>query len=249
MGKKEAPPPPKPSSTPSSRSSTSEPSGKCPDPCTKKEFTPKEVSETVSETISGAPEKYKAWNGKYSWKSKFRVEPSRNPCGVKVIMKLKVTGTVTDAQKSAWKSSCEGKWSNKVKLKCPDPACTEACPGGYPVKVEIQWVDSGEHYTITANSAAAKEGGRAGIGGTTSMTGWGVDDTTDIAHEFGHMLGCPEEYFTTDGTDYTDGGKKSGFRDSDGGIMNNPSNNPKPSNFEAIKKAAAAAMGLTCTIE
>lgn len=249
MGKKESPPPPKPSTTPSGSTPTNAPAAKCPDPCTKKKFTPKEVSETVSETISGAPAAYSAWNGTYSWSSKFRVEPTRDPCGVKVVMKLKVSGTATDAQKSAWKSACEGKWSGKVKLKCPDPACAEACPGGYPVTVEIQWVTSGEHYTITANSPTATADGRAGLGGTTSMTGWGVDDTTDIAHEFGHMLGCPEEYFTTDGTDYTAGGTKAGFRDDDGGIMNNPSNDPKLKNFDAIKKAAASAMGLTCTIE
>src|SRR6266404_5430023 len=249
MGKKEAPPPSKPSTTPASSTPANAPAAKCPEDCTKKVCTPKEVSETVSETISGAPAAYSAWNGTYGWSSKFRVEPSRSPCGVKVIMKLKVTGTVTDAQKAAWKSACEGKWSGKVKLKCPDPACTEACPGGYPVTVEIQWVDSGEHYTITANAAAATEGGRSGIGGTTSMTGWGVGDTTDVTHEFGHMLGNPEEYFTTDGTDYTAGGTKDGFRDADGGIMNNPSKDPKPNNFDAIKKAAASAMGSTCTVE
>ncbi len=81
------------------------------------------------------------------------------------------------------------------------------------------------------------------------MTGWGVDDTTDITHEFGHMLGCPEEYFTTDGTDYTAGGTKSGFRDAVGGIMNNPSNDPKPANYKLIRENAAAAMGVACTVE
>lgn len=249
MGKSEAPCPPKPSTTPGGTAPTNAPVPNCPDPCTTKVFTPKEVNESVSETISNAPDPYTAWNGTYSWKSKFRVEPSRNPCGVKVVMKLKVSGTVTDDQKAAWKSACEGKWSGKVKLVCPDPACAEACPGGYPVTIEIQWVTSGEHYTITANSATADEGGRAGLGGTTSMTGWGVDDTTDVTHEFGHMLGCPEEYFTTDGVDYTAGGTKAGFRDADGGIMNNPSNDPTTKNYEKIKKAAASAMGLTCTVQ
>ena len=243
----------KPPASPASSSGAGQPvnqaSQGCPDDCTKKVFPAKEVNETVSETISNAPAAYSAWNGTYSWKSKFRVEATRSPCKVKVIMKLKVSGTATAAQKSAWKSACESKWSGKVKLVCPDASCAAACPGGYPVSIEVQWVDSGEHYTITANSPAATEGGRAGIGGTTSMTGWGVNDTTDITHEFGHMLGCPEEYFTTDGTDYTAGGTKRGFRDADGGIMNNPSNAPKTRNYESIKKAAAAAMGLTCTVQ
>lgn len=247
MGSKKAPP--APSSGAGASDPVSQPKKECPEQCKKKVFPPKEVNNSVSETISNAPAPYQAWNGTYSWRSKFTVEVSRSPCIIKVVMKLKVSGTVTDAQKSAWKSAIEGKWSNKVTMKCPDPKCEEACPGGYSVKVEIKWVDSGEHYTITANQPAATEGGRAGIGGTTSMTGWGVDDTTDIAHEFGHMLGCPEEYFTTDGIDYTAGGTKNGFRDADGGIMNNPSNDPKPKNFDAIKKAAESVMGVTCTTE
>jgi hypothetical protein len=40
------------------------------------------------------------------------------------------------------------------------------------------------------------------------MTDWGTADRTDITHEFGHMLGNAEEYFTTNGTDYTAGGTK-----------------------------------------
>lgn len=247
MGSKKPPSPPK--STPGAADPVKQPKKECPEDCTKKVFPPKEVNNSVSEVISNAPAPYQAWNGTYSWRSKFTVEASRSPCKVKVVMKLKVSGTVTDAQKSAWKSAIEGKWSGKVKLKCPDAACAEACPGGYPVSIEVKWVDSGEHYTITANQPAATEGGRAGIGGTTSMTGWGVNDTTDITHEFGHMLGCPEEYFTTDGIDYTEGGTKSGFRDPAGGIMNNPSNAPKPKNFDAVRKAAESAMGLTCTTE
>lgn len=221
----------------------------CPEDCTKKVFPPKEVDTSVTETISNAPAAYSAWNGTYSWKSKFTVEPDRAGCKVKVTVKIKVSGTITEAQKTAWKTAIEGKWSNKVKLVCPDAACAAACPGGYKVVVELKYVDSGEHYVVTANTPAATEGGRAGIGGTTSMTGWGVNDTTDITHEFGHMLGCPEEYFTTDGVDYTAGGTKQGFRDAGGGIMNNPSGNPTTSNYELIRKNAAAAMGLTCTTE
>ncbi len=249
MSSSDAPTPKKPSSTANAGSSTGSSKQPCPEDCTKKEFSPKEVSVSVSETISNAPATYAAWNGTYSWSSKFTVEPDRANCRVKVVVKIKVSGTITDPQKAAWKSAIEGKWSGKVKLKCPDPACEKACPSGYAVKVELKYVDSGQHYTVTANQPAATEGGRAGIGGTTSMTGWGVGDTTDITHEFGHMLGCPEEYFTTDGHDYTEGGTKAGFRDPGGGIMNNPSGNPTKANYELVRKNAASAMGLTCTTE
>ena len=224
----------------------------CTCPCATKVFPLREVSQSVTETISNAPSTPRdltAWNGTYSWDSKFTLTASRADCSVTVTIKIKVIGTITDAQKAAWKTAIESKWSNKVKLVCPDPACTTACPGGYGVAVVLEYVSSGQHYEVTANTPGASEGGRAGLGGTTSMTGWGVNDLVDITHEFGHMLGSPEEYFTTDGVDYTEGGTKAGFRDPGGGVMNNPAGDPLPRNYILIQQQAAAAMGVSCTTQ
>jgi len=197
------------------------------------------VDKTVTETISNAPEGNEAWNGTYSWKSKYTVAVNKDTCTTTATVKIKVKGSVTEAQKAAWKKAVEDKWNGKAKLCCTGGNC----PDGYKVAVVLQYVTSGQDYEVTANNPGADEGGRAGLAGTTSMTGWGVDDTTDITHEFGHMLGNPEEYFTTDGTDYSDGGKKDGFRDADGGIMNNPANDPLPRNFQPIADAAGSALG------
>jgi hypothetical protein len=196
----------------------------------------REVNDRVTETISNGDPR---WNGTYSWDSKYSVTTDRQNCTVTITMKLKVTGTITDAQKAAWKSAIETKWNNKVYMCCT--GCN--CPRGLPVSVVVQYVDSGEHYTVAAQTPGATEGGRAGLGGTTSMTGWGVDDTVDITHEFGHMLGNPEEYYTTNGTDYTEGGTKLPVRDPSGGIMNNPANNPLPRNYDPAKGEAEKALG------
>ena len=216
-------------------------------PCTTKTFPSQEVDKTITETISNAPAPYQKWNNTYTWQSKFALLVNRSNCSVTATIKIKVTGTVTEAQKSAWKSAIESKWNGKVKLTCPDPSCAAACPSGYQVNVVLLYVTSGEHYTVTANQPGA--GGTEGQGGTNGMTGWGVNDTVDVTHEFGHMLGNPEEYFTTNGTDYTDGGKNRGFRDPDGGVMNNPAGNPLPQNYDLIRQQAAAVMGqgVACT--
>jgi hypothetical protein len=58
------------------------------------------------------------------------------------------------------------------------------------------------------------------------------------------MLGCPEEYFTTNGVDYTQGGRKQGFRDPGGGVMNNPAGPALARNFEFIRKQAAGLRGV-----
>jgi hypothetical protein len=217
----------------------------CPDPCTTKVFPDREVSQAVTEVISNAPAPYTGWNNTYSWTAKFTLAASRSPCSVKVTVKIKVTGAITAAQKAAWKSAIESKWNGKAKLVCPDPACTAACPSGYPVSVEVQYVDAGEHYTVAANSAAAT----ATKSVTPDMGTWGVNDTVDVTHEFGHMLGAPEEYFTTNGTDFTAGGTQPGFRAPGAGVMNNPAGDPLPRNYDLIRQEAASAMGVSCTAQ
>lgn len=243
------------SSTPPSEGSTAAApcdshSSTCPNECASRVFPAREVNQAVSETISNAPSTptdYTRWNGTYGWRSKFTLVASRNPCSITVTVKIKVTGTITTAQKNAWKSAIEGKWNGKAKLVCPDPTCAAACPSGYPISVVVQYVTSGEHQAVAANTPGS--GGTEGLGGTNSMNGWGVNDTVDVTHEFGHMLGSPEEYFTTNGVDYTHGGTTRGFRDSGAGIMNNPAGDPLPRNYDLIRREAAAAMGVSCTVQ
>jgi hypothetical protein len=203
-----------------------------------------DIDVKVSETISNCPS-YPAYNNKtFGWDSKYQLKIDKANCKIAVTVKVKVTGTVTQAQKDAWKSAIESKWNGKATFSCT--GCD--CPRALPVSIVLQYVDSGEHYDVAAQAPGATADGRAGLGGTNSMTGWGTGDTVDITHEFGHMLGNPEEYFTTNGVDYTNGGKKQGFRDSDGGIMNNPANDPTLNNFEPIRKQVEKCMGgVTCT--
>lgn len=211
----------------------------CPEDCKKKVFPAKEVSEEVTEVISGAPAGEEAWNGTYKWTVKFKLEALRASCSVKVTVKIKVTGTITDAQKNGWKSAIETKWNNKVKLLCSDPACKEACPGGYAVSFVVEYVTSGEHYVVKANNDPP-DGVRSV---TPDMGKWGVDDTVDVTHEFGHMLGAPEQYHTINGTVYGAG------RQAGKGVMNNPAGDPEKHNYELIRKHAAAVMGVNCTTE
>lgn len=226
--------------------------GTCAEDCLTRDFPPREVNVAVSETITNAPTAYASWNNTYGWRSKYKLTVRRSSCSVLLTMRLKISGTITDAQKAAWKSAIEGRWNNKVKFVCPDPRCAGACGAGYPVSVEVVYVDSGEHYVVTANTPGSAEGGRSGLGGTTSMTGWGVNDLVDITHEFGHMIGAPEEYFTTNGVDYTHGDPNTrGFRDPGGGNMNNPANDPRPPNYDLIRQQAAQILGgrTACTTE
>jgi hypothetical protein len=198
-----------------------------------------EASNKRSETISNAPEAYKAWNGTFGWTSRFQLYFNHDQN--ELVVRLRLYSDADAKTKAAWKSAVEGKWGNKFDLEVEKDGSTKT----YDISMLVDWVDEGkEHYKITANKPGDKAGGREGIGGTNSMTGWGTGDTTDITHEVGHMLGAAEDYFTTDGVDHTAGGKKKGFRDKGGGIMNNPSEDPFARHYDSIRKEAAKALGI-----
>lgn len=198
-----------------------------------------EANISISQTILN--DNNPAWNGTYGWLSKFTL--TINTTIKTITVKVKLFCDTEDANKTNWKSAVEGKWSNKKRLE----VVKEGVKSNYRIGVEIEWMAlaSEAHYTITANQPEATEGGRSGVGGTTSMIGWGVNDNTDVPHEFGHMLGNKDEYFTIDGVAYGAG------RQSGKGIMNNPSENPHKRHFDTIKKKVSEALNIAenqCTV-
>jgi hypothetical protein len=208
----------------------------------------KDVDEKVTETISHAPARYARWNGTYEWRAKWRLRLDQRAevGGLDIIVRLHSTASA--AVKQAWERAIVAKWSNKFAFCVlrDRPIGSDTLAEMYPIRILIVWERAARNadYVITANAAGATEGGRAGVGGTTSMTGWGVGDTLDITHEFGHMLGCPEEYFTTNGVDFTARGRQRGFRDPGGGVMNNPAGPVLARNFEFVRKHAAGLRGV-----
>jgi hypothetical protein len=208
----------------------------------------REVDRAITETISHAPAAYSQWNGTYSWRAKWQLQLDLRAEIGELAVVVRLHSTASAAQKRAWSRAIRRKWSDKfafcVLRDTPvviGPGVTDDLEEMYPIRIKINWVNDARraHYVIRPNAPGAAEGGRAGQGGTTSMTGWGTADTVDITHEFGHMLGCPEEYFTTNGVDYTYGGRRQGFRDRRGGVMNNPAGPALARNFALIRREAA----------
>jgi hypothetical protein len=213
----------------------------------------KEVDREIEETISHAPAAFTAWEGTYRWRAKWRLKLDMRGEQAELNVKVRLFSTASAATKRAWSRAIRRKWSGRFAFAIKRDTPVDLPDGGtdefeemYPINVEIEWVRdaASAHYTIAANAVGADEGGRAGLGGTTSMTGWGEADTTDVTHEFGHILGCPEEYFTTDGVDYSRGGRRQGFRDPGAGIMNNPAGPALARNFNTIRKEGAKLRGV-----
>ena len=198
-----------------------------------------ETNESKTETITNAPASVSSWNKTITWNSKFQIVYDLASNRIMIVSRL--FSTASDTLKAGWKGAIESVWGKgQFNLEV-----WQGCePKVLPIDVDIQWVTdaSKAHYTITANDPGTSANGVAGVGGTTGMTHWGTGSPADVPHEYGHMLGNPEEYFTTNGIDYTYGGTKSGVRDRNAGIMNNPSEAPMPKHYESVRTGFATMM-------
>jgi hypothetical protein len=84
-----------------------------------------------------------------------------------------------------WQAGIQNTWGNKWGCGHPDEA---TCPFTF----EVQWVSNNEHHVVQVQQCAA---------GAFCQSNSGLWDTNDsgavAAHEFGHLLGNPDEYSDT----------------------------------------------------
>jgi hypothetical protein len=182
----------------------------------------REFDEPRTETISNAPPGSEAWNGTYAWRARFLLTSNEATCRATATIRVRLVGTITPAQRAAWETAIETAWNNRFKL-CQ--TCWCCCSDGMAIVCDLQFVTSGEHQVVNVGTS------------TTNMGNWGAGDTIDVSHEFGHMLGALDEYFTVNGTNWGPG------RQPTGSIMNNPANLPAARHYETVRAAAASLLG------
>lgn len=182
-----------------------------------------EIDQARTETISNAPAGSEAWNGTYGWRARFLLTLDEPNCTARVLVRVRLVGTITAAQRSAWETAIEAAWNSRFKL-CRRGCC---CSDGLEIATDIQFVTSGEHQVVNVGAS------------TTNMGNWGASDTVDVSHEFGHMLGALDEYFTVNGVSWGLG------RQATGAIMNNPANPPVARHYDTIRQAAGALRAAT----
>lgn len=126
-----------------------------------------EVSFSVSECIYG-------WTAAYSQRGSY----------VTVRVRLDFDSGISSATQQTlmdtWKAGIESKWSNRFHC-CDGSDCSDACT----LQFRVEWVTSNEHHRVRVRQGP----------GRSNMTLWDTNDSGDVAsHEFGHMIGHPDEY-------------------------------------------------------
>lgn len=124
--------------------------------------------------------------------------------GTTVIVNVRALGevgnhAVEDNVLSNWKTHCESAWN-----------CATLFVGRrkYELRFNLIWVKPGApgpYYTVKVHqppplanlNATREEVAEHHRSGTPHLAQWGVEDRQAILHEFGHMIGNPDEYFCT----------------------------------------------------
>jgi hypothetical protein len=126
-----------------------------------------EVSNGVSECV-------------YGWTSAYAQRGTDITVRIRLDFDAGISAATQTTLRATWKTGIENKWSGRFGC-CTSPGCIGRCV----LNFHVEWVTTNEHHRVRVRQGPAR----------SNMTLWDTADTGDPAsHEFGHMLGWPDEY-------------------------------------------------------
>ena len=124
-----------------------------------------EVSFAVSECV-------------YGWTARYRQSGTQAVVRIQLNPAAGISVATMDALRATWRAGIIATWSDRFRCQAPN--------GSHETfTVDVQWVSSNAHHVVAVQPGPAR----------SNMTQWDTSDTGDVAaHEFGHMVGHPDEY-------------------------------------------------------
>jgi hypothetical protein len=116
----------------------------------------------------------------YRWRAAYAQRGTHITVRIQLVPDDGISDETMATLRSRWKSGIENKWSNRFGC-CTEPGCV----GGCALVFRVEWVDENEHARVRVQQGPAQ----------SNRALWDTEDSGDVAsHEFGHMLGHPDEY-------------------------------------------------------
>ncbi len=116
----------------------------------------------------------------FGWTAAYHQRGTQLTVRIRLVPDTGITEATMAALRNTWKTGIESKWGNRFGC-CTNPGCVGRCR----LQFDVQWVTSNEHHTVRVRPGPAQ----------SNKSTWDTsDDGHAASHEFGHMLGHPDEY-------------------------------------------------------
>ncbi|MBK8459024.1 MAG: hypothetical protein IPL43_01400 [Micropruina sp.] len=114
----------------------------------------------------------------YAWTSRFQQTGTHVTVRIQLNPDAGITAATMNGLRTTWRNGIIATWSNRFQ-------CRAANGAQQALTFDVQWVTSNPHHVVRVQVGPAR----------SNMGMWDTSDTGDVAaHEFGHMLGHPDEY-------------------------------------------------------
>jgi hypothetical protein len=114
----------------------------------------------------------------YGWTARYHQAGTRVTVRIQLNPDAGISAATMDGLRTTWRDTILSTWSNRFD-------CRAGNGGRQRITFDVQWVTSNAHHVVRVRPGPAR----------SNMGEWDTNDTGNVAaHEFGHMLGHPDEY-------------------------------------------------------
>ncbi|MCY4725922.1 VCBS repeat-containing protein [Nocardioides sp. STR2] len=114
----------------------------------------------------------------FSWTARYHQAGTHVTVRIQLNPAAGITAATMNTLRTTWRDGIINTWANRFQCRAPDGK-------QQALTFDVQWVTTNPHHIVAVQQGPAR----------SNMGQWDTSDTGAVAaHEFGHMLGNPDEY-------------------------------------------------------